>query len=51
MPWPPGGRRTPEEGEGGASDKIKTAMERMEVGGDEIDEKEAEEAEKEDAEA
>ena len=49
--WPPGGRSTPEEGEGGASDKIKTAMEGMEVGGDDIDEKEAEEAEKQDTEA
>ena len=31
---PPGGCRTPEEGEGGARDEIRTAMEGVEVGGD-----------------
>ena len=34
---PPGGRRTPEEDKGGASNDLRTTMERMEVGGDEMD--------------
>ena len=34
---PPGGQRTPEESEGGASDQLRTAMEEMEVGGDDME--------------
>ena len=37
VPLPPGGRSTPEEGEGGASNELRTKMEGMEVGGDEMD--------------
>ena len=46
VPQPPGNRITPGEGEGGASDKLRTAMDRMEVGGDDMDKGEAVEADK-----
>ena len=46
MPQPPGERRTPEEGEGRASNDLKTAMEGIKVVGDDMDEKEVAEADK-----
>ena len=48
---PPGGRKESEEGEGGASDRLRTAMEDMEVGGDKMDEVEAAKAEGDNVEA
>ena len=47
VPVSPGGQRTLEEGEGGASNKLRTVME---VDGDDMDEGEVTEADKEDAE-
>ena len=49
MPVPPGGRQTPDEGEGGASDELRSAMDAMKVGGDEIDRGEEAEVEQDDA--
>ena len=49
--WTPGEQSTSGEGGGGVSDEIRTAMEGMEVGGDEMDRGEAAEVDKEDTEA
>ena len=51
MPQPPGERRTPEEGEGVLSSLLKTAMEGIKVGGDEMDKREVAEADKDYVEA
>ena len=49
MPLPPGERRTPWEGEGGARYELRTDMEEMEVGGEDMDEGEVAKADEEDA--
>ena len=48
---PPGGRKTPEEVKGGASNMLRNEMAGMEVGGHEKDRWEVVEAEQDDAEA
>ena len=50
-PQPPGERRTPEEGEGSASNNLRTSMEGIEVGGKDTEDREGEETEQADAEA
>ena len=48
---PPGERSTPEEGKGWASGELRTAMEGMEGGGEDMDEGRGAEVEQDDAEA
>ena len=50
MPEPPGRRQSTGEGEGGASNKLRIAMEKMDVGKDNMDMGEEEEAVKENVE-
>ena len=50
MPQPPGELCKLEKGESGASDELRTAMEGMGAGGDEMEEVEVAEADEEDAE-
>ena len=49
VPLTPGERRTPGEGEGGARYELRTKMEEMEVGGEDMDEGEVAKADEEDA--
>ena len=44
VPVPPGGLQAPKEGEVGASNELKTVMEEVEVGEDEMDEGEEKDA-------